>query len=137
MSAAMLGAFALYFLLLGARLVRSYGPVAWSAPATVVSNGPPSERHAVPFLLFLREVRPLLPPGGQVAVRGPDAETESALDDLIAVGQLPQSDVVHWRGALDRDPPPRFLAVHLGGCPDDRYRVAAAFADGCLCERKP
>lgn len=134
--AAILAAASIAFGLLSARLVRSRGPIEWIAPSTVLSNSHPAQRNAVPLLLFLRDVRPLLPSGARVAVIGPDARNDSApLDDLIAIGQLPRNDVVPFRGAVDRTiPPPEFLAVHLWDYSDDRYRVVAVLDTGRLYE---
>jgi hypothetical protein len=136
LSAAILAAASACFLLLSVRLIRSRGPIEWVAPSTVLSNSHPAQRNATPLLLFLRDVRPLLPPGARVAVIGPDARNDSApLDDLIAIGQLPRNDVVPFRGAVDRTiPPPEFLAVHLWDYSDDRYRVVAVLETGRLYE---
>jgi len=139
-SAAILTAWALGFLVLAARVVRSRGPIEWRAPSTVVSNSHPAQQAAVPVILFLREVRPLLPAGSSVVVfGGPNVGTESStLDDLIAIGQLPKNDVVSSRQVQDRAiPPPRFLAVRAHTYSDDRYRVVAALGDGQLYELRP
>ena len=136
--AAILAAASLFFLVLSARLIHARGPIVWEAPSTVVSNSHPSQRHAVPFLLFLRDVRDRLPPGARIAVLGPDVRNDSAgLDDLIAIGQLPRNDVLPAWAFLDRRiPPPQFLAVQVEDYSDDRYRLAAVLEGGRLYERK-
>ncbi len=137
--AAILGAASLFFLALSARLIHARGPIVWEAPSTVVTNSHPSQRHAVPFLLFLRDLRDRLPPGASIAVIGPDVRNDSApLDDLIAIGQLPRNDVVPvWAFLQRKIPPPRFLAVQLEDYSDDRYRLIASLEGGRLYERKP
>ena len=138
-SAAILAAWALGFLVLAAGVVRSRGPVEWRAPTTVVSNSHAGQRGAVPFLLFLWEVRSHLPPGATIAVVGPNLQNDSGpLEDLITIGQLPRNDVVPARMALEKTiPPPRFLAVFGGTHTDDRYRLVAVLEAGRLYERAP
>jgi len=139
LSAIILGASSLYFLLLTTRVIRSRGPIEWVAPSTVLSNSHPGQRGGVPFLLFLADVRRVLPSGASVAVIGPDIGNDSApLDDLVAIGQLPRNDVVSWWATRDRRTPlPRFLAVLGSDFSDDRYRLIAVLETGRLYERKP
>jgi hypothetical protein len=135
-SAAVLASSSILFLALLGRRIVSTGPIGWTAPRTVVSNGPFGQRSAEPFLLFLRSVRPLLRAGTRVAVIGPGARSgASSLDDLIAIGQLPRNDVVPARAAVERRiPPPEYLAVHLWDGSDDRYRIVAVLESGRLYE---
>ena len=124
------------FLRLEIRLIRSRGPIEWRAPATVVSNSHVGQRGAAPFLLFLGDIRRLLPPGATVSVVGPNLRNDSGpLEDLIAIGQLPRNDVLPARMALENTiPPPRFLAVFGGDVRDERYRAVARLATGRLYE---
>ena len=138
LSAGILTAAALLFLILELRLIRSRGPIGWHAPDTIVSNGHAAQRLSVPFLRFLRRVRESLPPDASVAVLGPNAGTGWApMDDLIAIGQLPRNDVVAGQTAVDgKSSPPRFLAVDRPGYADDRYRLIVPIGAGGLFERK-
>ena len=138
LSTAILTATSLRFLTLEMRVVRSRGPIGWRAPATVVSNCQPGLRPAAPFLVFLRDVRQVLPAAATVAVFGPHVREASApLDDLIAIGQLPHNDVLPASTVMQpKVPPPRFLAVHRGVYEDERYQVAAILETGRLYELK-
>lgn len=135
LSTALLTAASLHFLLLETRIVRSRGPIVWERPATVVSNSHPGQRPNAPFLLFLKDVRGLLPAGATVAVIGPNVrDTSAPLDDLVAIGQLPRNDVLPSWTAVQEGSAPRFLAVYRGTNEDARYRLFAILEAGRLYE---
>lgn len=74
------------------RVART-GPIEARAPRTIFSNGNPATRGLAPYLLFLAEVRDVLPPGARVRVLPPEWLDPSS-GYLVAVGQLPRQLVL-------------------------------------------
>jgi hypothetical protein len=131
---AVLAAASIFFLVSFAQLIRRRGPVEMRAPATVISNGHVAQRPLEPYLLFLAEIRRLLPVGASVAVIGPASEL-GPMDYLVAIGQLPRN-IVEPRQDLHKGERevPRFVAVYVQEFRDDRYRMIAVVPSGHLYE---
>lgn len=124
----------IFFAVLSAQLICGRGPVEMRAPATVISNGYSAQKPSETYLLFLADIRALLPSGASVAVLGPNLEL-APMDYLLAIGQLPRNDVLPRQDlAGGRGGAPRFVAAFLQDFEDARYRMIAVVPSGRLYE---
>jgi hypothetical protein len=111
------------------------GPLRLEAPRTVYSNGHPAQRAAEPYLLFLREVRGIVPAGATVRIRAARNAENSVPAFYMAIGLLPEQRVVSSLPELRAPGEADFVACYGGECAETGYREARRLAGGTLCER--
>jgi hypothetical protein len=127
--------------LIGRRVVK-WDPVSATAPRTPLTFSNPIQRNSEPLLVFLSEVRKVVPAGATVSVLNGGAaplEWPAGATYLFAVGQLPDQ-VVLTRTALgftDRAKLPQWLGTFGGAPVDARYTPVASFSGGVLSRLSP
>ena len=118
------------------REILARGPIAFAAPATVVSHAVPVMRESEPYLLLLKAVRQRLPRGATIAVVSPDGA--GFVPYLLAVGQLPGQIVLGPHTiAPTADPAPDWVVSVGTSFRDPRFELEESFPAGALFRRRP
>jgi hypothetical protein len=119
--------------LLAAQIVRR-GPLELRAPRTVLSNSHPAQKAHEPYLLFLREVRSIIPRNAAITVIPTDPTDITQY--LIALGQLPEQRVllppVLGGPQPGTVPGPHFFAAQAADLPSGPYRLIRRLPGGNL-----
>jgi hypothetical protein len=115
--------------------IERRGPIRLAAPRTVYSNGHPAQRYWEPYLLFLSDVRTVVPAGVRVLVLPARGSNDLIPFFYTAIGQLPAQRIVPPVVEFREAEPADYVASYEGECRAPGYRELRRWSSGTLCER--